>query len=225
MQITEKISAVEINPATKPKTSVIWLHGLGADGYDFASIVQQLKLPEKLAMRFVFPHAPIRPVTLNGGYQMRAWFDVYDLDINAEQDENGIRETQKLMEQLIEDEISLGIISEAIVLAGFSQGASMALHTGLRYPQKLAGILALSGFLPLAELLESEQSSINKKISILMLHGEYDDVIPIEWAKLSRDGLIESGYTVDWKSYPMQHNVCPEEINDISKWLQNLFPI
>ncbi len=219
------LDSIEIKPATYPKHSVIWLHGLGADGHDFVDLVPQFNLAPELGVRFIFPHAPMRPVTLNAGYRMRAWFDVYGLDVNAPQDEAGIRQSQELINQLIEKEISLGILSKHIVLAGFSQGGAMALHCGLRYPQKLAGILILSGFLPLANSLADEISSINKSIPILMIHGEYDNVVPIEWAEVSKRRLIDLGLNVQWLSYPIAHHVCAEEILDISNWLRNLFSI
>lgn len=219
------LDSIEIKPPTDPKHSVIWLHGLGADGHDFVDMVPQFNLAPELGVRFVFPHAPIRPVTLNAGYRMRAWFDIYGLDVNAPQDETGIRQSQQLISQLIEKEISLGISSERIVLAGFSQGGAMALHCGLRYPQKLAGILVLSGFLPLADSLADEISSINKSIPILMIHGEYDDIVPIKWAEISKKRLIDLGLNVQWLSYPIAHHVCTEEILNISNWLRKLFSI
>ncbi|KPJ67638.1 MAG: carboxylesterase [Coxiella sp. DG_40] len=217
------LDSIEIKPSTNPKHSVIWLHGLGADGHDFADMVPQFNLAPKLGVRFIFPHAPMRSVTLNAGYRMRAWFDIYELDVNAPQDEDGVRQSQELINRLIEREISLGIPSEHIVLAGFSQGGAMALHCGLRYLQKLAGILVLSGFLPLANCLADEISSVNKSTAILMIHGKYDNIVPIKWAEVSKQRLIDLGLNVLWKSYPIAHHVCNEEILDISNWLRKLF--
>ena len=217
----EVLETVEINPDTDPKTSIIWLHGLGADGYDFVDIVPQLNLPKELAIRFVFPHAPIRPVTINAGFKMCAWFDLYGLDADSPQDETGIKQAQQLTEQLISKELSLGIPSERIVLAGFSQGGAVALQCGLHYAKELAGILVLSGYLPLADKL----TTINKSIPILMTHGEYDDVVPIKFGKISRNKLIDLGLNVHWHSYPMAHQVCLEEIQDIASWLQDVLKI
>jgi len=214
---TQALTAIEINPDTEPQASVIWLHGLGADGYDFVDIVPQLNLPKELAVRFVFPHAPIRPVTLNGGYQMRAWFDIYGLDAGSPQDEIGIKQTQQLIDQLINKELALGIASKKIVLAGFSQGGAMALQCGLNFPQNLAGILVLSSFLMLTDKLEK----INKSSPIFMAHGEYDDVVPIKWGEFSRDKLNNLGCKVQWTSYPMAHQLCDQEIVDIARWLQD----
>jgi len=214
---TQALTAIEINPETKPQASVIWLHGLGADGYDFVDIVPQLNLPKELAVRFVFPHAPIRPVTLNGGYQMRAWFDIYGLDAAAPQDETGIKQTQQLIDQLIKKELALGIANKKIVLAGFSQGGAMALQCGLNFPQNLAGILVLSSFLMLTDKLEK----INKSSPIFMAHGEYDDVVPIKWGEFSRDKLNNLGCKIQWSSYPMAHQLCDQEIVDIAHWLQD----
>ena len=214
---TQALTAIEINPDTEPQASVIWLHGLGADGYDFVDIVPQLNLPKELAVRFVFPHAPIRPVTLNGGYQMRAWFDIYGLDAAAPQDETGIKQTQQLIDQLINKELALGIASKKIVLAGFSQGGAMALQCGLYFPQNLAGILVLSSFLMLTDKLEK----INKSSPIFMAHGEYDDVVPIKWGEFSRDKLNNLGCKIQWSSYPMAHQLCDQEIVDIAHWLQD----
>jgi phospholipase/carboxylesterase len=217
-----KLEFVEIKPESTHKASIIWLHGLGADGYDFLDIAASLDLPEELGIHFVFPHAPFRPVSLNGGYRMRAWFDIYGLDFDSKQDQEGILAAQKLVEDLIEQELELGIPSEKIILAGFSQGAALALHTGLRYQQQLAGILALSGFLALTEQNFLADDSPNADTPILMLHGTDDMVVQLRWAEFSRDRLLELGFNVAWKSYPMEHNVCAEEIKDIAKWIQDI---
>lgn len=198
--------------------AVIWLHGLGADGYDFVPIVPELKLPEGSAPRFVFPHAPVRPVTLNNGMRMRAWYDLLGLSAAAPEDEPGIRESQQLLERYIRREREAGIPANRIVIAGFSQGGAIALHTALRRTERLAGVLALSTYLPL-RAAAGEASTANRRIPILMCHGLYDPILPLESAERSRDLLRAEGYTVEWKQYPMQHQVCAEEIADLSEWL------
>lgn len=217
------LDKIEINPKKHPEASVIWLHGLGADGHDFSDIVPQLALPEKQGVRFIFPHAPLRPVTLAQGASIRAWFDITALSIDGiNSDEAAIYASQKAIETLIEQEIARGIPSQKIVLAGFSQGGSMALQCGLRYAKTLAGILVLSGFLPLADKLKAEKNPANQNTPILMLHGELDNVIPLPWAKVSYQNLLELNYNVHWQDYVMQHTVCEEEISTIGRWLQQV---
>ncbi len=218
----ERLSCVEVNPKEMPIATVIWMHGLGADGHDFASIVPALQLPDTLPIRFVFPHAPMMPVSINMGMEMRAWFDIVTIDMNAPQDENGIRASEKSIQQLIQCENERGISSDRIFLAGFSQGGAMALQTGLRYSEKLAGILALSTFLPLADSLILEASSVNRRIPIFMAHGSVDPVVPFQFAKYSCEHLKELGYPVDWHTYPMQHSTCAEEVEDISTWIRQI---
>jgi phospholipase/carboxylesterase len=205
------MQAVEIETGPNPVASVIWLHGLGADGHDFEPIVPELRLAKPV--RFVFPHAPIRPVTINMGMRMRAWYDIFQFGGGPE-DQAGIRASQQLVEKLIESEKG-----RKIVLAGFSQGGAIALQTGLRYPERLAGILALSTYVPLASTLESEASPANRDIPIFMAHGEFDDIIPIRRAEASRELLVRLGYEVEWHSYPMPHSVCAPEIAEIAKFL------
>ncbi|MCK4609283.1 MAG: dienelactone hydrolase family protein [Gammaproteobacteria bacterium] len=219
---TQPLKTIEITPTNNPGSSVIWLHGLGADGHDFADLAQTLHESCLPTTRFILPHAPIVPITINGGYQMRAWFDVYGLTEDSPQDRAGIQQSQQLIEQLINKELELGIASDKIILAGFSQGGAMALQCGLRYPQKLAGILALSAFLPLAEALKAEAAPANQNAPIFMTHGEHDDVLPITWAKASRDKLTELDYKLKWATYPMAHQLCDQEIIDISCWLKEL---
>ncbi len=214
------LETVVINPSQPAKACIIWLHGLGADGHDFAPIVPELKLPDSMAVRFVFPHAPIQSVTLNDGMLMRAWFNIYALSIGAQQDEEGIRRAQEAVDALIMQEIKRGIPANKIILAGFSQGGALALHCGLRYSQSLAGILGLSTVLPLAEYIMQEASSANKHIPILLTHGIYDSVIPLSLAELSKTALTQFGYQVGWHTYPMPHSVCAEEIADVSAWIQ-----
>jgi phospholipase/carboxylesterase len=211
--------AIEIETGARPEAAVIWLHGLGADGHDFEPIVPQLGLARAPAVRFVFPHAPVRPVTINNGMRMRAWYDILQLGGGPE-DEAGIRASQALLVELIAREKSRGIAADRIVLAGFSQGGAIALQTGLRHSERLAGILALSTYLPLAATLGRERSAANQDVPLFMAHGRHDDLIPISRARLSRELLERLGYEVEWREYPMPHAVCAEEISDIGAWLR-----
>lgn len=217
-----KLECVTHNPKLPAKACVIWLHGLGADGYDFAPIVPELNLPDELAVRFIFPHAPIRPVTLNSGMEMRAWFDLYGLTFEVQQDENGIRAAEQMLHELITQEIASGILPEKIVLAGFSQGGALALHSGLRYPKKLAGIMGLSTVLPLSDKIQTERLAANHDIPILLAHGTMDMVIPFSMGLFTKTALEQAGYKPEWHPYKMAHSVCPEEIRDISHWLQKV---
>jgi phospholipase/carboxylesterase len=211
------LDAIEIETARNPAASIIWLHGLGADGNDFAPIVPALKLPGA-AIRFVFPHAPVQPVTINGGMRMRAWYDITDGAIRRE-DESGVRASQTLIEALIAREKERGTAANRLVLAGFSQGGAIALQTGLRHSERVAGIMALSTYLPIADKFAAEASKANRDAPIFMAHGSHDPIIPLARAEQSR-GLLQSlGYNVEWREYPMQHSVCPEEVSDISAWL------
>ena len=211
------MQAVEINTGPNPRASVLWLHGLGADGHDFEPIVPELELARPV--RFVFPHAPVRPVTLNQGMPMRAWYDILQLGGGPE-DEAGIRASQKLVEAMIAEEKRRGM--DAIVLAGFSQGGAIALQTGLRYGEPLAGIMALSTWLPLADRLPAERSAANADVPIFMAHGRHDDMVRVDRAESSRQALSALGYRVEWHDYPMAHAVCPEEVAAISTWLGEL---
>lgn len=215
---------VEVEPRPPAKTSVILLHGLGADGHDFESIVPELRLPPSLATRFVFPHAPVRAVTLNGGYRMRAWYDIYGLERGAHEDEGGIRESAATAHRLIRREVERGIAPDRIVLAGFSQGGAVALFAGLRHPQRLAGILALSTYLPLAATLQAEAHPANAAVSIFMAHGTVDPVVALGLGEQSKDALVARGLPVDWHTYRMPHSVSAEEIADIRKWLLEVLP-
>lgn len=212
---------VEIQTGERPDAAVIWLHGLGADAHDFEPIVPALRLPRRLSVRFVFPNAPVRPVTINGGMPMRAWYDIVELG-GARQDEAGIRASGHIVTQLIERENARGIATQRIVLAGFSQGGAVALHAGLRYGEALAGILAMSTWLPLHTTLQAERSAANARVPILYAHGMYDDMVGIERARASRAILEGLGYPVQWREYPMGHEVCPEEIADIGAWLDSV---
>jgi phospholipase/carboxylesterase len=202
---------------------VIWLHGLGADGHDFEPIVDALKLPSSMAVRFILPHAPMMPVTINNGYVMRAWYDIPTMDIGGAQDAAGIRRSARYIGELIEQQIELGIACERIVLAGFSQGGAVVLYTALRFDQPLAGVVALSTYLPLAAKLEQEKSPNNQHIPLLYLHGAQDAVVPLQLALLARSRLEEQGYTVDWQLYDdLPHGVSPAEVQRISRWLQSV---
>ena len=216
--MAQALDAIEVETGPAPRAAVIWLHGLGADGRDFEPIVPELGLPGSMPVRFVFPNAPLRPVTINMGMRMRAWYDILQLGGGAE-DEAGIRDAQGLLEKLISRETGKGIPHSRIVLAGFSQGGAIALQTGLRHAERLAGILALSTYLPLEESLEKERQAANQDLPIFMAHGEYDDMIPMDRAVRSRDALQSLGYAVEWREYPMPHSVCPEEIADIAAFL------
>lgn len=208
------MDALEIDTGPDPQAAVIWLHGLGADGHDFEPIVPELSLSRPV--RFIFPHAPIRPVTINQGMRMRAWYDIFQFGGGPE-DEAGIRASQQLVEGLIASEKKRGI--PRITLAGFSQGGAIVLQTALRHPERLAGVLALSTYLPLAAALEAERSPANRDLPIFMAHGHYDDIIPLRRAEQSRQTLERLGYPVEWRAYPMPHSVCPQEIEDISAFL------
>ncbi len=210
---------IEIETGAAPSAAIIWLHGLGADGHDFEPIVQELRLPRDLAVRFIFPHAPHRPVTINNGYVMRAWYDVRTAEFVQREDEAGIRESERTVRDLIAREYKRGITWQRIVLAGFSQGGAIALHTGVRYPERLAGIMALSTYLPLAEAFSVEAHAANKHVPILMAHGTEDPIIPIERGQQSAELLKESGADLVWRTYEMGHSVCIEEIGDIAAWL------
>lgn len=210
--------AIEIETAPAPDAAVIWLHGLGADGYDFEPIVPELGLPPQLRVRFVFPHAPVRPVTLNMGMPMRAWYDILQLGGGAE-DAAGIRDSQGLVQELVAREVARGVPARRVVLAGFSQGGAIALHTGLRHGERLGGILALSTYLPLAATLAAERSPANRDLPVFMAHGTLDPMIAVGRARESRAALQALGYAVEWREYAMPHSVCAEEIADIGAWL------
>jgi phospholipase/carboxylesterase len=223
--MTKLLEAIEIETGKNPTASIIWMHGLGADGNDFVPIVGELGLDGGPAVRFIFPHAPMRPVTINNGFVMRAWYDVSfgDLEGKSRQaDERGVRESQAQINALIEREEKRGVPAANVLLAGFSQGGAIALHTGLRHPRKLAGVMALSTYLPLAESLPSEGSAANKTTPVFMAHGLFDNVVPLMMGAGSMTFLTGLGYSIEWRQYPMQHSVCPEEIKDIGTWLRRV---
>ena len=216
------LETIQLDTGPNPTASIIWLHGLGADGNDFVPIVHELDLIGCPAIRFVFPHAPTMPVTINNGYVMRAWYDILGADLVRREDEAGLRQSQALVEQLIEREKARGVPASRIVLAGFSQGCAMTLQTGLRHSEKLAGLLGLSGYLPLYPLIPEERHNANQDTPIFLAHGRYDPIVPIDRAEKSRDILRSLDYNVEWHEYPMQHSVCKEEIDDIGVWLKQV---
>ena len=223
-QPTALLPRIELESAPQPTSAVIWLHGLGADGNDFASIVPQLNLQGCAPIRFIFPHAPSMPVTINGGYVMPAWYDILGANLVDRQDDRGIQKSEWAINALIEHEVSRGIPYERIVLAGFSQGCAMALHTALRLPHRLAGVMALSGYLPLADRFPSERHAANAHTPIFMAHGTQDPVVVIQRGEESRDALAKLGHPVQWHTYPMPHSVHPQEIADIAVFLKQVLP-
>ncbi len=213
------LEVIEVDTAPEPRASVIVLHGLGADGNDFIPICDELELEPVGPVRFVFPHAPTRPVTINGGYVMRAWYDILGAEIDRREDEAGLRESLASVEALIRRERERGVAASRIVVAGFSQGCAMALLTGLRHAERLAGIVALSGYLPLAATTAAERDPVQEGLPIFMGHGRQDPVIPIGRAAASRDALQALGHPVEWHEYSMPHSVCAEEVADLNRWL------
>jgi phospholipase/carboxylesterase len=215
----EVLPSIELDTAPNPTASVIWLHGLGADGNDFVPIVPELRLPQSLRVRFVFPHAPVRAVTINNGMRMRAWYDIAAADLNSRADLIGVRESQAQLEALIERETARGMPSERIVLAGFSQGGAIALYTGLRHAERLAGIMALSTYLIAPDKLATEASAANRGVPIFMAHGTADPVVRFQWGEASKRMLEAAGYPIEWHTYRMEHSVCLEEVQAIGAWL------
>ena len=218
------LPCIELETSPNPTCSVIWLHGLGADGNDFVPIIPELHLPEYPAIRFIFPSAPIMPVTVNGGYVMPAWYDIIGRNLMDQEDADGIKRSAASIIELIEREVERGIDYQHIALAGFSQGCAMALYIGLRLAHPLAGIVALSGYLPLALSLNIEKHSANQNTPIFMAHGTYDPVVSLDRAQASHALLEKLGYHVDWNEYPMEHSVNHEELKDISRFLQEVLP-
>jgi phospholipase/carboxylesterase len=216
---TSLLSCVEIAPRTEARSAVIWLHGLGADGHDFEPIVPELGL-EDLAVRFVFPHAPVRPVAINGNMPMRAWYDIYGLTPAHPQDEAGIQDSTRRVTALVAREVDRGVPPERIAIAGFSQGGAIALHLALRHPDRLACVVALSTWLPRAASLDAERSTANAKTPFLLCHGTFDPMVGIDRGRTARLELERRGYDVTWKEYPMQHQVCMEEIRDVAAFLR-----
>ena len=209
----------QLETAPNPRATIIVLHGLGADGNDFVPIARELDLAAVGPVRFVFPSAPVQPVTINGGMRMRSWYDILGAELDRREDEAGLRASQTLVEALIEAEVARGIPAHRIVLMGFSQGCAMTLLTGLRHPQRLAGLVGLSGYLPLAASTAAERSAANADVPIFLAHGRFDGIVPIDRALATRDALLALGYAPAWHEYPMEHSVCLEEIADLNAWL------
>jgi phospholipase/carboxylesterase len=220
--MTQLLENIEIETKPNPEVAVIWLHGLGADGNDFVPLVNELDLSGLPGIRFVFPHAKTMPGTINGGYVMRAWYDISNADLSRREDEGGLRASQRDVEALIAREKARGIPASRIILAGFSQGCAMTLQTGMRHPEKLAGMLCLSGYLPLASVAGAERSAESLATPIFMAHGTHDNVVPFVRAQQSAQVLKELGYQVEWHEYMMQHSLCLEEVQDISKWIRKV---
>jgi len=212
---------VEVATGENPQGSIIWLHGLGADGHDFEPIVPELRLPADLSLRFVFPHAPVQPVTINGGMAMRSWYDIVSFDSEGRADRAGVLASSAVLEGLIAREIERGIEPGKIVVAGFSQGGAVAIHTALQTGHDIAGLMALSTYMALPD--DAANAVSRKSLPIFMAHGSFDPVLRMEWGRASADRLIEAGYAVDWHEYPMAHAVCPQEIADISNWLSAIY--
>lgn len=221
----QELQVITLEPKSAATASVIWLHGLGADGHDFEPIVPALNLPSDHAVRFKFPHAPIRPITINGGMEMRGWYDITQQGLDREVDEQGIAESAEGVASIISDEMAAGISSRQIVLAGFSQGGAIALHLGLRFEHRLAGILALSTYLPNPERLASEAHESNRDCPIFVGHGRHDPLVPETFGEQTTQVLGDAGYSVEYKTYPMEHAVSAEEISDIAVWLKRVLAI
>jgi len=216
------LPCVEVNPTATPDACVIWLHGLGDSGHGFAPIVPELKLPDSFAVKFIFPHAPERPITINGGMRMRAWYDIKSMDFESRADLDGVKASAEQVEQLIQAQIDSGIPANRIVLAGFSQGGVIALHIAPRFKHQFAGVLALSTYMCEPTLLANEAQDTNKTTPILMAHGEQDEVVPVFMGNAAYEVLKGNGFDVTWNTYTMQHNVCMQELSDISAWLQKV---
>lgn len=216
------LDTIERNPNQEADASIIWMHGLGADGHDFEPIVDALNLP---GVRFILPHAPYRAVSINNGYEMRAWFDIFGLDADGPQDETGIRQSRQEIEALITKEKAKGIAAHRIVLAGFSQGGAIALHTALRHTETLAGVLVLSSWLPLKTRLQQEAHLANRALPVFMAHGTFDSIVPLQTAENSARLLTEAGYPLTWQTYPMAHSVCDREVADIRQFLCSILSI
>lgn len=216
------LKVIEAQTGDNPIATIIVMHGLGADGRDFLPIAEQMDLSSVGPVRFLFPNAPVIPVTINGGYQMPAWYDILGADLVRREDEAGLRQSQADITALIENEKARGIAASRIVVAGFSQGCAMTFMVGLRYPEKLAGLMCMSGYLPLADKTAAERSAASQEVPIFMGHGARDGVIMLSRAEASRDALKDMGYAVEWHEYPMEHSVCPQEISDMESWLQRV---
>jgi len=219
---SDLLPCVNVEPTSEHKATVIWLHGLGADGHDFEPIVPELKLSPELGVKFIFPHAPVMPVTINGGYEMRAWYDIRDADLANREDKEGVRQSSELVKKIIDSEVESGIPSDKIVLAGFSQGGAIALHLATRFDQKLAGIVALSTYLTMPESLSDEKAEANIETPVFMAHGSQDPVVPMQRGQYSAKVLEDNGFRVNWQDYPMAHAVCLEEIQALGQYFNKI---
>ena len=220
--MSDLLEHIQIETNDHPDIAIIWMHGLGADGNDFVPMVRELDLDGLPGIRFIFPHAKTMPVTINNGYVMRSWYDITGLELGRREDENGLRASQKDIEAFIEREKARGIPASRIILAGFSQGCAMTIQTGLRHPEPLAGLLCLSGYVPLSANVATECTDASKSTPIFMAHGRYDNVVPFNRAEASRDLLVSLGYQLEWHEYAMQHTLCLEEVQHISAWLKKV---
>jgi phospholipase/carboxylesterase len=220
--MSDLLEHIQIETNDNPEIAIIWMHGLGADGNDFVPMVRELDLAGLPGIRFIFPHANTMPVTINNGYVMRSWYDITGLELGRREDENGLRASQQDIEAFIEREKARGIPASRIILAGFSQGCAMTIQTGLRHPERLAGLLCLSGYVPLSAKLATERTDASQSTPIFMAHGRYDNVVPFNRAEASRDLLVSLGYQVEWHEYAMQHTLCLEEVQHISAWLKKV---
>lgn len=220
--MSDLLEHIQIETNDDPAIAIIWMHGLGADGNDFVPIVSELDLDGLPGIRFIFPHANTMPVTISNGYVMRSWYDITGLELGRREDENGLRASQKEIEAFIEREKARGIPASRIILAGFSQGCAMAIQTGLRHAEPLAGLLCLSGYVPLSANVATERNDASKSTPIFMAHGRYDNVVPFNRAEASRDLLVSLGYQLEWHEYTMQHTLCLEEVQHISAWLKKV---
>jgi phospholipase/carboxylesterase len=220
--MSQLLPCIELEIGAHPDAAVVWLHGLGADGSDFVPIVEEMRLPKSLAVRFVFPHAPVRPVTINNGFPMRAWYDIYAADLANRADAAGVLASQQHVEALIAREKTRGVAAKRIVVAGFSQGGAIALHTALRHAERLAGVVALSTYLPMPDRLAAEASPANRDVPIFMAHGTMDEVVRPSWGEATRRALEAEGYAVEWHAYPMPHSVVWEEVEAIAAFLARL---
>jgi phospholipase/carboxylesterase len=218
------LETAEVEPRAAVDAAVLLMHGLGADGHDFESLVPELCLPASPSIRWVFPHAPVRPVTINGGFRMRAWYDIVAVDRSAPEDEDGIRQSAEAVGHLVRRERERGIAADRIVLSGFSQGGAMALFAALRWPERLAGVVALSSYLPLAAKLEREAHPANAAVPVFMAHGTFDPIVPLALGEGTRDRLRSRGLDVEWHTYPMPHSVCGDEVRDLRAWLLRALP-
>lgn len=220
--MNDTLESIVVEPRGRADAAVIWLHGLGADGHDFEPLVPDIGVRARAQVRFILPHAPLRPISINNGYVMRGWYDIYALGSLQREDAAGIRESAQAVQALIQQQLDAGIPAHRIVLAGFSQGAAIALHTALRYPQTLGGVIALSGYLPLPASLAEERHAANAAAKVFLAHGTQDDIVPLRLGERTREALAQSGYRVEWRTYPMPHSVCAEEARDIAGFLGNV---